>query len=72
MDIGLDIVAVLVDLVTDSIDGSVGTSAQLGIGVLGNLLVGLLGSSRAEALDGLSNVVDGVLRTCLVLLPPIS
>lgn len=51
----------LVLLVAESIDGSVGTSAQLGIGVLGDLLVGLLGGSGTSALDGLRDVVDGVL-----------
>lgn len=62
VDIGLGVVGDFVLLVTDSINGSVGTSAQLGIGVLGDLLVDLLGGSGTGALDGLGDVVDGVLE----------
>lgn len=36
-------------------------SANAGIVVLGNLLVGLLASTSDSALDGLSNVVDSLL-----------
>jgi len=38
-----------------------GPSADAGVAVLGNLLVGLLGSTRGGALDGLRDVVDGLL-----------
>lgn len=62
VDISLGVVGELVLLVAEGIDGSVGTSAQLGVGVLGDLLVDLLGGSGTSALDGLSDVVDGVLE----------
>ena len=61
MDIGLGIVGVLVLLVTKGIDSGVGTSAQLGVGVLGDVLVGLLRGSSTGALDRLGDVVDSVL-----------
>jgi hypothetical protein len=64
VDIGLGVVDLLVLLVTDSIDGSVGTGAPLGIGVLSDLLVGLLGSGGTGALNGLSDVVGGLLQVC--------
>lgn len=62
MDIGLGVVGLLVLLVEDSILGSAGAGADLGIVVLGDLLVGLLGSLSTGALDGLGNVVGGVLE----------
>lgn len=61
MDIGLGLVVGLVDLVTDGVDSSVGTGGQLGVAVLGDLLVDLLGGTGASTLDGLGDVVDGVL-----------
>lgn len=36
-------------------------AGKVGVVVLGNFLVGLLGSGRAGLLDGLGNVVGGVL-----------
>lgn len=64
VDISLGVVGLLVLLVTESVDGSVGTGAQLGVGVLGDVLVGLLGSGGTGALDGLGDVVGGVLEGC--------
>jgi hypothetical protein len=51
----------LVLLVDDGILGSGGTGAQLSIAVLSDMLVGFLGSLGTSALDGLGNVVGGVL-----------
>ena len=64
VNIGLNIVGLLVLLVDKSILGSGGTSAQLGIVVLCDLLVGLLGSLGASTLHGLGNIVGGVLYPC--------
>lgn len=62
MNIGLCVVSELVLLVKNSILGSGRTGGDVGIVVLGDLLVGLLGGSGAGALDGLGNVVGGVLH----------
>lgn len=48
-------------LVDDGILRSGGTGAQLGIVILGDLLVGFLRSLGTGALDGLGNIVRGVL-----------
>jgi hypothetical protein len=61
VDIGLGVVALLVLLVNDGILGGAGTGADVGVAVLGDVLVGLLGSLGAGALDGLGDVVGGVL-----------
>jgi hypothetical protein len=61
--ISLGVVGFLVELVSDGILCGGGTGAQAGIVVLGNLLVGLVGSFGTGALDGLGNVVGGVLQT---------
>lgn len=61
VEIGLGIMRLLVLLVDDGILGSGSTGAQLGIIVLGDLLVGLLGGLGTGALDGLGNVLCGVL-----------
>lgn len=55
----------LVLLVEESILSGRGASADLGIVVLGDLLVGLLGGFGTSALDGLTDVLSGVL--CLML-----
>ena len=60
VDVSLAVVGLLVELVSDGITGSLGTGAEGGVGVFGNVLVGLLGSSAGSALDGLGHVVDGV------------
>ncbi len=61
MDISLGVVGSLILLVNESILSGGGTAAQGSIVILGDLLVGLLGSFSTGALDGLSNVVGGVL-----------
>lgn len=61
VDIRLGIVRLLVLLVDDRILSSAGPGAQLGVVALGYLLVRLLRSLSAGALDGLGNVVGGVL-----------
>lgn len=61
MDIGLSLVGLLVLLVDDSVLGGAGTAAEAGIRVLGDTLVGLLGCGSTATLDGLGNVVNGVL-----------
>lgn len=48
-------------LVLHSVLRGTGSGAKAGIRVLGHVLVGLLGSLRATALDGLLDVVRGVL-----------
>lgn len=61
MDISLGVMRVLVLLIPEGVLRSAGTGADAGVGVLGDLLVGLLGSLSAGALDGLGDVVGGVL-----------
>lgn len=61
VDIGLGVVGHLVLLVKKSILGGAGAGANVGVAVLGNVLVGFLGSLGTGALDGLSNVIGGVL-----------
>lgn len=53
----LGVVAGLVDLVGDGVAGRGQTGSDGGVGVLGDLLVGLLGGGGAGSLDGLGNVV---------------
>jgi hypothetical protein len=62
VDISLGVVAGLVELVSNGILCGSGAGAEAGVVVLGNLLVGLLGSCGTGALDGLGNVVCGVLE----------
>ena len=61
MGVGLGVVGDLVLLVDDGILGGAGASAQAGVAVLGDVLVGLLGSLSSSALNGLSDVVNGLL-----------
>lgn len=61
VNISLGLVGGLVEFVSDGILCGSGAGAQAGIVVLGDLLVGLLGSLRTGTLDGLGNVVGGVL-----------
>lgn len=65
VDIGLGVVDVLVLLVTEGVDGSVGASAEAGVGILGDLLVGGLRGLGTGTLDGLRDVVGGVLSRCV-------
>lgn len=82
MDLGLAIVGVLVDLVTDGVLGSTQTvnvyvspefisrvghtsnvpSANVGVAVLGNLLVRLMAGTRHGTLNSLRDVVGGLLN----------
>lgn len=64
VDISLGVVSRLVGLVLDSIDTGAGTGGKAGVAVLGDLLVGLLGGGSSGTLDGLADVVGGVLREC--------
>jgi hypothetical protein len=64
--VGLGVVGDLVLLVDDGILGGAGAGTQAGIVVLGDVLVGLLGSLGTGALNGLSDVVGGVLGVMLV------
>jgi hypothetical protein len=61
VDISLGVVGGLVELVSNGVLGGGGTAADAGVVVLGNGLVGLLGCLGAGTLDGLGNVVGGVL-----------
>lgn len=68
--VGLGVVDGLVLLVDDGVLGGLSAGAEAGVGVLGNVLVGLLLSSGTGALDGLRDVVGGVLcraRKALVI-----
>ncbi len=60
VNIGLAVVSLLIELVGDGIASSLGAGAEVGIAVLGDVLVGLLGSSGTGARNGLGNVVCGV------------
>lgn len=61
MDIGLGVVGKLVLLVAERVLGSAGAGRDVGIAALSDILVGLLGSLSSSALDGLSDVVGGLL-----------
>lgn len=61
VDIGLGVVAELVLLVGKCILGSAGAGRDVGIVALSDVLVGLLGSFSSSSLDGLSDVVNGLL-----------
>lgn len=61
MDICLGVVGSLILLVDDSVLGGSGTGGDACVTVLGNLLVGLLGSLSTGTLDGFGNVAGGVL-----------
>jgi len=63
VEISLAIVGLLIDLVRDSITGSLNSCAEGGVAVFGDCLVGFLGSSCGGALDGLGDVVGGVPRS---------
>ena len=58
--ISLSVVLLLVELVSDSITAGLKSGANVGIAVLCDFLVGLLGGSGTSALDGLRDVVCGV------------
>lgn len=60
VDIGLAVVRLLVDLVSDGITGSLGSGSERGITIFGDLLVGLLGCGGTGTLDALGHVVCGV------------
>lgn len=47
--------------VAEDTHGSGGSGGERSVGVLGDVLVGLLGSTRGSLLDGLRDGVDGVL-----------
>jgi hypothetical protein len=61
VDIGLSVMGKLVLLVEDCVLGSTGAGRDIGIAALSDALVGLLGSLSSSALDGLSDVVGGLL-----------
>jgi hypothetical protein len=61
VDIGLGVVGELVLLVDSGILSGAGPGGDVGIVVLSDILVCLLGSLSASTLDGLSDVVGGVL-----------
>ena len=61
VDISLGVVAGLVDLVGDGVLGGRSARSEGRVAVLGDLLVGLLGSGGTSTLDGLGHVVGGVL-----------
>lgn len=50
----------LIDLVADHIASGLNASAQLGVVVFSNVLVGFLGGGRTGTLDGFGDVVGGV------------
>lgn len=61
MDLSLAVVAVLFGLVLKSIFASSSTGADVGLVILQDLLVGLLAASGKTSLDGLLDVLGGVL-----------
>lgn len=60
VDIGRSVVLLLVNLVADGILGGRRTSGNVGVVVLGDRLVGLLGGGAGGTLDGVRDVVGGV------------
>ena len=61
VDVSLGVVAGLVDLVGDGVLGGRSARSEGRVAVLGDRLVGLLGCLSTGALDGLRDVVGGVL-----------
>jgi hypothetical protein len=61
VDISLGVVGSLVLLVDDGVLGGSGTAGKACVVVLGDLLVGLLGCLSTSSLNGLGDVVCGVL-----------
>lgn len=61
VDIGLRVVGKLVLLVAECVLGSAGAGGDVGIAALSDALVGLLGSLSSSALNGLRDVVGGLL-----------
>ena len=61
MGISLGVVAGLVNLIGDGVLGGRGARAEGRVAVLGDRLVGLLGCLSTGTLDGLRDVVGGVL-----------
>jgi hypothetical protein len=66
--VSLDIMGRLVLLVDGGILGGSGSRPKACVGILRDVLVCLLGCSGASSLDGLRNVVCGVLVDILVVL----
>lgn len=62
MQIGLYVMRLLVLLVEDGVLSSASAGAQLGVIILGDLLIGLLRDLGTSALNRLGNVVGSVLR----------
>jgi len=61
VDISLAVVGLFVDLVSHSVEGSLGAGADIGVGIFGNILVCFFRGSGAGALQGLLDVVGSVL-----------
>jgi len=59
--LSMSIMLLLVGLVRDSVTSGLEASANAGVGILGDVLVGLLGSTRGSTLDLVRDVVGGVL-----------
>jgi hypothetical protein len=59
--LGRSVVLVLLGLVADGVAGGFEASADVGVVVLGNLLVGLLGSLVGTTLELVRDVVAGLL-----------
>jgi hypothetical protein len=70
VDISLGVVGSLVLLVDDGVLSGGGTAGKACIVVLGDVLVGLLGSCGTSALDSLSGVVGGVLEIKILATNP--
>lgn len=62
VDIGLGVVGHLILLIDEGVLGSGGASRELGFVALRDVLVGLLGGLGTSTLDGLSDVVGGLLE----------
>ena len=53
VNISLSVVGLLIDLIADSVTSSLESGADVGIAVLGNLLIGFLRCGGTGTLDGL-------------------
>lgn len=62
MGLGLSVVHLLILLVNNGVLGCLRASTDAGVGVFGDVLVGLLGALVGAALNGLRDVVCGVLK----------
>lgn len=69
MALGLTVVHLLILLVDNGVLGCLCAGTEAGVGIFGDVLVGLLGALMGNALERLRDVVCGVLRNRVSKVP---